>query len=84
MLLMEGKAHAYVFARGTTKRWDTCAPEAVLEAMGGRLTDMSGGQYSYDANTNHDNTGGVLATAKGEDHDWYINNIPQNVREALK
>ncbi|KAJ1529745.1 hypothetical protein ONE63_006496 [Megalurothrips usitatus] len=84
MLLMEGKAHAYVFARGTTKRWDTCAPEAVLEAMGGRLTDMRGGQYEYDQNTIHENTGGVLATAKGEDHAWYIQNIPENVREALK
>lgn len=81
---MEGKAHAYVFARDGCKRWDTCAPEAVLEAMGGRLTDMRGGQYSYEHNTNHENTGGVLATAKGEDHDWYIQNIPSNVREALK
>lgn len=84
ILLMEGKAHAYVFARGTTKRWDTCAPEVVLEAMGGRLTDMRGVQYQYDQNTNHNNVGGVLATAKGEDHDWYIQTIPESVREALK
>ncbi|XP_026280716.1 3'(2'),5'-bisphosphate nucleotidase 1 [Frankliniella occidentalis] len=84
LLLMEGKAHAYVFARDGCKRWDTCAPEAVLEAMGGRLTDMRGNQYAYDHNTYHANKGGVLATAKGEDHDWYIRNIPENVRESLK
>lgn len=32
---MEGKAHAYVFASDGCKRWDTCAPEAILHAVGG-------------------------------------------------
>lgn len=48
ILLMEGLAHAYVFASHGCKKWDTCAPEAVLNAMGGRLTDMDGKNYSYD------------------------------------
>lgn len=44
---MEGRAHAYVFASKGCKKWDTCAPEAVLAAIGGKLTDMDGKQYSY-------------------------------------
>ena len=36
--VIEGDAHAYVFASPGTKKWDTCAPEAILVAMGGRLT----------------------------------------------
>ena len=29
------------------KKWDTCAPEAILHAMGGKLTDMKGQTYQY-------------------------------------
>jgi len=47
MLLIEGKAHAYVFPSPGCKRWDTCAPEAVLHAMGGKLTDIKGNLYDY-------------------------------------
>jgi 3'(2'), 5'-bisphosphate nucleotidase len=47
ILLMEGRAHAYVFASRGCKKWDTCAPEAVLTAIGGKLTDMNGEHYVY-------------------------------------
>ena len=47
MLLIEGKAHAYVFPSPGCKKWDTCAPEAVLHAMGGKLTDIHGNLYDY-------------------------------------
>jgi len=47
ILLMEGRAHAYVFASRGCKKWDTCAPEAVLTAIGGKLTDMNGEPYKY-------------------------------------
>lgn len=83
MLLMEGKAHAYVFASAGCKRWDTCAPEAILVALGGCLTDMHGNKYCYNKDTHHQNMGGVLATAKGEDHGWYLRNLPDVVRQTL-
>ncbi|XP_063231609.1 3'(2'),5'-bisphosphate nucleotidase 1 [Bacillus rossius redtenbacheri] len=83
MLLMEGKAHAYVFASRGCKRWDTCAPEAVLEALGGRLTDLHGRRYSYGKDTPRENTGGVLATGKGQDHDWYLRTLPETIRQTL-
>ncbi|KAG8335564.1 3'(2'),5'-bisphosphate nucleotidase 1 [Homalodisca vitripennis] len=83
MLLMEGKAHAYVFASGGTKRWDTCAPEAILHAAGGKLTDLHGNTYSYAKDTSHANSGGVLATAHSDEHDIYLKSIPSEVREKL-
>jgi len=84
MLLMEGKAHAYVFPSPGCKKWDTCAPEAILHAMGGKLTDMKGQAYQYNHEVEHRNTEGVLATALADDHHWYLNKIPQEVKDKVK
>ncbi|XP_046433572.1 3'(2'),5'-bisphosphate nucleotidase 1 [Neodiprion fabricii] len=83
MLLLEGKAHAYVFASAGCKRWDTCAPEAILRAFGGTLTDIHGECYSYNAETSHPNTRGVLATAPGQQHAWYLKKIPDEIKQRL-
>lgn len=40
LLLLEGKASAYIQDRGLS-RWDSCGPEAVLEAFGGVYTKLS-------------------------------------------
>ncbi|XP_029983849.1 3'(2'),5'-bisphosphate nucleotidase 1 isoform X1 [Sphaeramia orbicularis] len=79
--LVEGKASAYVFASPGCKKWDTCAPEAILHAVGGKLTDMHGNPYRYDANVKHMNSTGVLATLRN--HDYYVSRVPQSVLEAL-
>lgn len=83
MLLLEGKAHAYVFASGGCKRWDTCAPEAILYAAGGTLTDLHGERYAYNAKTSYPNKGGVLATAPGQQHHWYLTRIPNEIKQRL-
>jgi len=77
MLLLEGKAHAYVYPSPGCKKWDTCAPEAVLLAAGGMLTDMTGNPYKYGADVQHINQTGVLATASGEDHSWYLKQLSE-------
>ncbi|XP_039281442.1 3'(2'),5'-bisphosphate nucleotidase 1 isoform X2 [Nilaparvata lugens] len=82
MLLLEGKANAYMYPTKGTKRWDTCAPEAVLHAMGGKLTDMYGNYYSYAGDTNVANLDGVLATAKAQDHHFYLKVISDVVKPA--
>lgn len=61
LLLLEGKAHCYVFPTPGCKRWDTCSPEAILRAAGGILTDTNGKKYSYAKDTNYVNRDGVLA-----------------------
>lgn len=77
LLLIEKKAHAYVFASIHCKKWDTCAPEAILHSLGGKLTDLHGKPIPYHANVVHKNTGGVLATV--DNHEWYVNRIKENV-----
>lgn len=82
-MLLEGKAHAYVFASKGCKKWDTCSPEAVLVASGGKLTDIHGNLYSYEETVAFPNTRGVLATAIGVDHASIVNKIPESVRNSL-
>uniref|UniRef100_A0AAR2J857 3'(2'),5'-bisphosphate nucleotidase 1 n=1 Tax=Pygocentrus nattereri TaxID=42514 RepID=A0AAR2J857_PYGNA len=79
--LVEGKASAYVFASPGCKKWDTCAPEAILHAVGGKLTDMHGNAYCYDAGVKHMNSAGVLATLRN--HQYYASRVPQAVLQAL-
>ena len=47
--------------------WDTCAPEALVRAAGGELTDLFGERIIYHAHppapSGHGNTCGVLASA---------------------
>jgi 3'(2'), 5'-bisphosphate nucleotidase len=83
LLVMEGRAHAYVFASPGCKKWDTCAPEAVLHAAGGKLTDIHGNKFQYHGNVQRRNTGGVLATPTVEAHKWYLDRIPQEVKDTL-
>lgn len=48
----------------------------------GKLTDMHGNAYHYDANVKHMNSAGVLATLSN--HEYYISRVPQSVLQALK
>lgn len=80
--LIEGRASAYVFASPGCKKWDTCGPEAILQAVGGKLTDIHGNPYRYDADVKHMNSAGVLATLRN--HEYYSSRVPPSVLEALK
>ena len=81
LLLIEGKVHAYVFASKGCKKWDTCAPEAVLHAVGGSLTDLHGIKMNYDKDVQRKNTGGVLATL--ENHESFVQKIPDDTKEIM-
>ncbi|KAG8180884.1 hypothetical protein JTE90_015809, partial [Oedothorax gibbosus] len=83
LLLIEGKAHAYVFPSKGCKKWDTCAPEALLHAFGGKLTDIQGKPLKYHADVEHPNNQGVLATYVETTHEWYTKNVPKETTEAL-
>merc|ERR1712150_119068 len=80
--LIENNAHAYIFASPGCKKWDTCAPQAVLEALGGSLTDVNGNLYEYHKDVSHPNRGGVIAAVS--DIDFYLNKIPSDIKDKLK
>ncbi|CAJ0944222.1 unnamed protein product [Ranitomeya imitator] len=79
--LIEGQASAYVFASPGCKKWDTCAPEAILHAVGGKLTDISGNAYEYHKDVKHMNSAGVLATLRN--YNYYSSRVPESVKQAL-
>ncbi len=56
-----GVCDLYLQPASGTKLWDACAPEAILHAAGGRLTDFDGHPIDYDP---HDlvNRRGLLAS----------------------
>lgn len=81
ILLLEGRASAYVFASLGCKKWDTCAPEAILHAVGGKLTDCHNNSYVYHKDVEHRNTGGVVAAYSN--HDFYIQRVPTSIRDKL-
>ncbi len=85
MLLIEGVAHAYVFPSPGCKRWDTCAPEAILHALGGKLTDIKGNLYDYSANVSpRVNEWGTLATCEETAHKEYLGLIPDDCKDQVK
>ena len=47
-LIALGERDLYVNPFPKCKAWDTCAPEAILHAAGGRLTDTLGDPVRYD------------------------------------
>ncbi|MBA3541509.1 MAG: 3'(2'),5'-bisphosphate nucleotidase CysQ [Deltaproteobacteria bacterium] len=46
-LIAAGQRDLYVNPAARTKAWDTCAPEAILLASGGRLSDLFGDPIDY-------------------------------------
>ncbi|XP_056424348.1 3'(2'),5'-bisphosphate nucleotidase 1 isoform X2 [Hyla sarda] len=79
--LIEGQASAYVFASPGCKKWDTCAPEAILHAVGGKITDIHGNAFQYHKDVKHMNSAGVLAALRN--YDYYASRVPESVKEAL-
>jgi len=72
-LVLQGVADVYVFPTIGTKKWDTCAPEAIIEAAGGSFTDKKGHQIPYFVNSDPHNRDGILCSMK--DHQKYVDLI---------
>jgi len=71
--VIEGKSDCYFYDRPGTKKWDTCAGEAILLALGGILTGMKGDVYEYTGdNDDLPNKDGVLAMLNKEHHEKII------------
>jgi 3'(2'), 5'-bisphosphate nucleotidase len=56
-----GEAEIYVHPGRAGKRWDACAPEAIVRCAGGRFTTAKGALLDYTA-TDLSNADGVLVT----------------------
>lgn len=58
--LAEQRADLYVHLSDKSSAWDTCGPEAVLRAAGGRFTDLGGNAFVY-GKADLRTRGGILA-----------------------
>jgi 3'(2'), 5'-bisphosphate nucleotidase len=78
-MLVTRQSDVYLEPSGVTKAWDSCAPEAVLRAAGGRMTDLTGTALRYSP---HDvrNRQGLVAT-NGACHETVISAIASVLRE---
>jgi 3'(2'), 5'-bisphosphate nucleotidase len=65
-----GRAEVYLQPGHAGKRWDSCAPEAIVAAAGGRCTDALGGTIDY-SGPELENTRGFLAS-NGKLHDLVL------------
>jgi 3'(2'), 5'-bisphosphate nucleotidase len=59
--IAEGSRDLYVYPGSQTKIWDSCAPEAILTAAGGKVTDGDGALLSY-LETRLQNPRGMVAS----------------------
>jgi 3'(2'), 5'-bisphosphate nucleotidase len=62
-LLAMGEADLYLHPSDKSSRWDSCAPQAVIEAAGGMLVDFGGKPYGYEGREIV-NSRGLVACAK--------------------
>jgi len=58
-----GEADVYLAPESAGFRWDSCAPEAIVTAAGGRYTDALGRELDYRA-ARLENDGGIVAAAE--------------------
>lgn len=72
MQVVAGNVTAYVHKK-LIKKWDVCAGDAILTAVGGHLTTLTNEDLDYSYNAEHENNLGILATLKK--HDWYASKL---------
>jgi 3'(2'), 5'-bisphosphate nucleotidase len=60
-LVVRQKADIY-FNHHSVHYWDTCAPQAILEAAGGKFTQLDGSPITYPLGGSHQHEGMTLAT----------------------
>jgi 3'(2'), 5'-bisphosphate nucleotidase len=77
-LVSEAVRDLYVYTGGRTKIWDTCAPEAILRAAGGNMTDVDGEPLVYDREDLYNRRG--IVASNGALHPFVIATLAPLVR----
>lgn len=47
-MVFKGEMDALLYIRANNHKWDSCAPEAIVQALGGFFTDIYGHPIPYD------------------------------------
>lgn len=52
-LIASGDAEIHIHTNPRGNKWDTCAPQIILEEAGGKITDWNGNKLDYNQNENN-------------------------------
>lgn len=80
-LIARGDRDLYLNPDGHCKLWDTCAPEAILRAAGGRFTDYAGRPLVYGDPSKLRLQGGLVAS-NGVCHDGALRALAKLQRQS--
>lgn len=80
LCVLEDEADVLVYASGGTKKWDTCAVDALFQSRGGRLTDLCGDPIDYSSQVSYPNSRGVLASLVN--HESYVRKLAPHISKG--
>ena len=72
--VVKGTQDAYIHIT-LIKKWDICAGAAILSALGGKQTTLTGDEIKYDRADQEKNEGGLLATMHS--HDQFLEKLKE-------
>lgn len=81
-IVARGEAEVYLSPTTKTKYWDSCAPQALVEAAGGTLSGLDGQPIDYRQRGGLHHPAGLLATA-GVEHDEVVQKLAPMVARWL-
>ncbi|XP_063717335.1 3'(2'),5'-bisphosphate nucleotidase 1-like [Symsagittifera roscoffensis] len=82
LAVLDGTVDAYVYPSLGLKRWDSCAPEAVITAAGGYFTDITGKNYDYSAD-DEDRMNWMGCLAGFGDSKTLADKVPQSIVDKV-
>ena len=65
------------------KKWDICAGNAILNAVGGKMTTLDGDYIDYSPNDKVKNERGLLATVNTKLHYDYLETFGTKARKVM-
>ena len=76
MMVANGEVDAMCYCESWTHKWDSCAGDAIIKAMGGRFTTPFGNNIRYDpTDKSTKNKQGMLASLDREIYEKCIDAI---------
>jgi len=78
----EGARDLYIYPGGNAKMWDSCGPEAILTAAGGKVTDIDGRPLGYTRQELRHPRG--MIASNGLVHDLALTAVAQVQAEASR
>jgi 3'(2'), 5'-bisphosphate nucleotidase len=84
LTVIDGTSDCYLYPKDGCKRWDTCAPEALIRSLNGCLTDVFDKEYSYENRPEDflENCYGVVASLDENNSKW-IKYVSEEVKSSV-